>query len=147
MEHPRLFEPGDPVVDRVRAICASYPECVEVEAWGRPTWRAGKKIFTVMGSSMERPHTIVFKPDPEERPALLQDDRFFVPPYFGPAGWLAMTLDDGVDWTLVAELVDASYRRVALKRQLAALDARESAHPRTGIVAESIRERSRDVRP
>jgi len=126
MEHPKVFEPRDAVVERVRTICADYPEFSEAEAWGRPTFRAGpKKLFVVMGSSMDRPHTMVFKPDPDERPALLEDDRFFVPPYFGPSGWLGMDLDLATsDWTFVAELVDTSYRQVALKRQLAALDGR-----------------------
>ncbi|MET4639803.1 putative DNA-binding protein (MmcQ/YjbR family) [Mycetocola sp. 2940] len=125
MEHPQVFEPADQVVDAVRDICADYPEYAEVEAWGRPTFRAGKKLFVVMGSSMDRPHSMVFKPDPDERPALLDDDRFFVPPYFGPAGWLGMDLTlDGTDWQFVAELIDTSYRQVALKRQLVALEER-----------------------
>jgi hypothetical protein len=68
---------------------------------------------------------MVFKPDPDERPALLGDDRFFVPPYFGSAGWLGMDLSlTGTDWQFAAELIDTSYRQVALKRQLAALDER-----------------------
>jgi predicted DNA-binding protein (MmcQ/YjbR family) len=125
MEHPQVFESGDRVVERVRTICADYPEFAEIEAWGRPTFRAGKKLFVVMGSSMDRAHSMVFKPDPDERPALLEDERFFVPPYFGPAGWLGMDLDEAAsDWTFVAELIDASYRQVALKRQLVALDTR-----------------------
>lgn len=125
MEHPRLFEPDDAVVDRVRQICAEYPEFAEAEAWGRPTFRAGKKLFAVMGSSMDRPHTLVFKPDPDERIALLEDARFFVPPYFGPGGWLGVDLERAqVDWEFVAELIDESYRQIALKRQIAALDAR-----------------------
>ena len=125
MEHPLLFESDDPVVDRVRGICVEYPEFAEKMAWGRPTFRAGSKLFVVMGSSMDRPHTMVFKPDPDERPALLEDDRFFVPPYFGPGGWLGIDLEhDQTDWDFVAELVDESYRQVALKRQIAALDER-----------------------
>jgi len=124
MEHPQLFAPGDPLVERVRALCMPYPESAEVEAWGRPTFRAGKKIFVTLGSSMERPHSIVFKPEPEERLAQLEDPRFFVPPYFGPAGWMATDIGSpNADWTLIAELIDTSYRQVALKRMLAALDA------------------------
>ncbi|WP_291057160.1 MmcQ/YjbR family DNA-binding protein [Herbiconiux sp.] len=123
MEHPQLFEPGDPVLERLRAICADYPESAEVEAWGRPTFRAGKKLFALAGAMMARPHSVVFKPDPEERPALLELPDVFVPPYFGPSGWLAIDLHDGTDWTFVAELLDTSYRQVALKRQIAALDA------------------------
>ena len=125
MEHPLLFASNDPIVDRVRGICAEYPEFAEKMAWGRPTFRAGAKLFVVMGSSMDRPHTMVFKPDPDERPALLEQDGFFVPPYFGPGGWLGIDLErPDTDWVFVAELVDESYRQVALKRQIAALELR-----------------------
>jgi len=123
MEHPKLFSPDDPLVERVRAVCLTYPESSEVEAWGRPTFRAGKKIFVTLGSSMERPHSIVFKPEPEERLAQLEDSRFFVPPYFGPGGWMATDIDTpDADWSLIAELIDTSYRQVALKRMLKAFD-------------------------
>ncbi|WP_382303737.1 MmcQ/YjbR family DNA-binding protein [Herbiconiux sp. UC225_62] len=124
MEHPKLFEPGDAVVDRLRALCADYPESVEIESWGRPSFRAGKKIYALAGAMMDRPHSLVFKPDPLEHPVLLERSDVFVPPYFGPSGWLAIDLDDSTDWTFVAELIDTSYRQVALKRQLSALEAR-----------------------
>jgi predicted DNA-binding protein (MmcQ/YjbR family) len=65
-----------------------------------------------------------FKPDSDERAALLADERFYSPPYFGPSGWLALDLEARpVDGDEVRELVDASYRQVALKRMLRALDA------------------------
>lgn len=121
--HPEVVDPQHPLVGRLRSICEAYPEAVEVNVWGRPTFRAGKKIFVVAGSSMTLPLSIVFKPDPTDDPALRQDPRIFVPPYFGASGWLAIPLDDDTDWDEIAELVDASYRQVALKRQLTALDA------------------------
>jgi predicted DNA-binding protein (MmcQ/YjbR family) len=124
MEHPKLFERDDAIVARIRSLCAGFPESAEVEAWGRPTFRAGKKIFVVAGATMEHPHTVVFKPDTEEHRALLELPMIFVPPYFGPSGWLAITIDDDTDWQFVAELIDTSYRQVALKRQLRALEAR-----------------------
>ncbi len=124
MEHPKLFAEHDPLVERLRALCETYPECVEAESWGRPTFRAGKKIFAFAGATMHRPSSVVFKPDPEEHRALLELDDVFVPPYFGPSGWLAIDITPTTDWTFLAELVDTSYRQVALKRQLAALDAR-----------------------
>jgi predicted DNA-binding protein (MmcQ/YjbR family) len=123
MEHPKVFTAGDPMVERIRSLCAGFPESIEIESWGRPTFRAGKKIFAVAGATMDRPHTLVFKPDPQEHPALLELPSIFVPPYFGPGGWLAIEVDDDTDWVFVAELIDSSYRQVALKRQLAALDA------------------------
>ena len=124
-EHELVVDPHDPLVERVRAICMGFPETVEVQAWGRPTFRAGKKIFLVMGSSMEREYSIVFKPDPDDRPALVQDPRLFRPPYWGPFGWLGIDIDrPATDWTELAELIDASYRQVALVRQLKLLDSR-----------------------
>jgi hypothetical protein len=123
MEHPKLFEPDDLVVQRVRTLCLALPETYEVEAWGRPTFRIGKRVFAVAGSSMDRPHTMVFKPDVDERRALIEDPRFFIPPYFGPAGWLAIGLVlETTDWEEVGELAETSYRQVALKRQVKLLD-------------------------
>ena len=67
---------------------------------------------------------VVFKPEADEYPALAEDNRVFVPPYFGPGGWLALDFTAAdVDWAEVGELMDGSYRQVALKRMLKALDA------------------------
>ncbi|UYM06814.1 MmcQ/YjbR family DNA-binding protein [Solicola gregarius] len=123
MAHPRMYEDDDPLLAKVRSVCRDFPECREVEAWGRPTFRAGKKIFTVYSTDDEHDHSLVFKPEPGERAALVQDPRFYAPPYFGPSGWLALDLvATPPDWTEVAELAEASYRQVALKRMLRALD-------------------------
>lgn len=121
--HPEVVDPQHPLVVRLREICLRYPEAIEVRAWGRPTFRAGKKIFAFAGASMDAPLSLVFKPDPDDAPALRQDARIFSPPYFGPSGWLAIELDRVGDWREVAELIDSSYRQVALVRQLKALDA------------------------
>lgn len=123
MDHPRMYDDADPLLAHLRLVAARFPESVEIEAWGRPTFRAGRKIFAVYGASSDHPHAVVFKPDPDERPALLGDPRFLVPPYFGPSGWLALDLSDGVDWDEVHELLDSSYRAVALVRMLRVLDA------------------------
>jgi hypothetical protein len=45
-----------------------------------------------------------------------QPDRFYIPAYIGPKGWVALRLDVGeVDWDEVSELVSLSYRLVAPK--------------------------------
>jgi predicted DNA-binding protein (MmcQ/YjbR family) len=119
-----MYSDDDPYLDDVRRVCLALPEAVEVEAWGRPTFRAGVKgkMFAVFEGSDEHPYAIVFKPEPEERPALLQDERFYSPAYYGPSGWLAISLTaKEPDWDEIAELVTTSYRQVALKRQLRAL--------------------------
>lgn len=118
-----MYDDADPLLAELRSRCLTFPESAEVEAWGRPTFRAGKKIFAVFSGTEERPAGLIFKPEADERETLLQDERFYSPPYFGPGGWLALDLEAAtVDWEEVSELLDASYRQVALKRMLAALD-------------------------
>jgi predicted DNA-binding protein (MmcQ/YjbR family) len=118
-----MYEDDDPLLAELREVCLAFPEAVEVEAWGRPTFRAGKRIFAVFSGDDHHQHALVFKPEPEERPALLGDARFYTPPYFGASGWLALDLTAApLDWREVGELVECSYRQVALKRMLAALD-------------------------
>lgn len=118
-----MYSDDDPYLAELRAVCLALPEAVEVEAWGRPTFRAGK-IFATFSGVDDRPYGVIFKPEPGEHEALLNDPRFYAPPYFGPGGWLALDLDAAaVDWDEVGELVEASYRQIALKRMIAALDA------------------------
>ena len=123
MAHPRMYRDDDPYLADLRKVCLALPETAEVEAWGRPTFRAGKKMFAIFTGLVEERYSVVFKPDGAERPALMDDERFYVPPYYGPSGWLALDFTAAeVDWDEVAELVETSYRQVALKRMLAALE-------------------------
>jgi hypothetical protein len=124
MAHPRMYSDDDPYLAEVRELCLSFPEAVEVEAWGRPTFRAGN-MFCVFSGTDEHRSSLLLQADDEERPALLQDPRFYLAPYYRNAPWVAFDLDAApLDWTEVRELVETSYRRVALKRMLKALDAR-----------------------
>jgi predicted DNA-binding protein (MmcQ/YjbR family) len=51
-------------------------------------------------------------------------ERFFVPPYVGPKGWVGVYLDGKrVDWTLLSVLIEDSYCLIAPKRLAARLDA------------------------
>lgn len=131
MAHPVMFDDQDPLLIRLRGICAALPGVEEQISHGRPVFRA-KKIVAVFGGSeklapgdhRQVPAALLFKPDPEEREALLGDDRFFVPAYYGPSGWLALDLADAdLDWTEVAELVEDSYRAIAPPTLVAQLDA------------------------
>lgn len=122
--HPRRYDDNDPYLAELRELALALPEATEVEAWGRPTFRAGR-IFASFSSDDLHSYALVVKPDPGDRDALLGDARFYLPPYFGPGGWVALDLEAApVDWSEVAELLEASYRQVALKRMIAALDAR-----------------------
>jgi len=125
MAHPRMYSDDDPYLADLRKVCLALPESAEVEAWGRPTFRAGKKLFAVFAGDDDHDYAAIFKPEMAERPALLEDPRFYVPAYFGPSGWLALDFTAAkVDWDEVVELMESSYRQVALKRMLKALDDR-----------------------
>lgn len=119
-----IFPPDHPLVVRMRELCAPYPEAAEVISHGRCTFRAGKRQFAIVGAAHDDVGAVQFIPDDLERPALLGRDDVFVPPYEGAYGWLALRVEaDSGDWELLAELLDTSYRRVALQRQLRALEA------------------------
>jgi len=134
MAHPVMFTDDDPGLAELRAIALALPGAEEKVSHGRPTFRA-KKIFAAFGGSeklspgnhRQVPSALIFTPDAADLPAIDQDPRFFVPAYYGPVGGRAIDLDDpDVDWTEIAELVDASYRMIATKRLIAELDARIS---------------------
>ena len=122
MAHPRMYDDADPLLVRLRGLCQVLPGTVEKESWGRPTFRAPTKIYAVYGSGLDHPTALLLKPDADERPALLEDGRFFPPPYFGPAGWLALDLDHDVDWVEISELLTSSYLQVAPPKLVRELD-------------------------
>lgn len=122
MSHPRMYSDDDPYLADLRRLALALPEVVEVEAWGRPTFRAGKKIFSIFTGLNEERYSLVFRPEDADRPALVEDTRFYSPKYWGPSGWLALDFTAApVDWNEVAELLEGSYRQVANKRMLAKL--------------------------
>ena len=126
MPHPRMYSDDDPHLDWVRRVCLALPEAVEVEAWGWPSFRAGAKgkMFAIYDNHGETGYALTVKADPAERAALMEDKRFFQPWYWGARGWLALDLvSTEPDWAEVAELVETSYRQVALTRQRKALEA------------------------
>jgi hypothetical protein len=49
-------------------------------------------------------------------------DRFFVPPYVGPSGWVGVWLDRKVDWRELADLLRDAYLLAAPKRLASALE-------------------------
>ncbi len=118
---PRRSPPGP--LDRVRSICLAFPEAEERPFGGHtaPAFRVRDKIFLMTsedGTSMtlkapEGVQAILVASDPE---------RFFVPKYVGPKGWVGIRLGHiaAADWDELAELITESYCLTAPKR-LAAL--------------------------
>jgi len=125
-----MFDDDDPVLARVRELAADLPGSAEKVSHGRPAFFT-TKVFAYYGGSLkvdgdwqQHPHAVVVLPDDDDRIALLEDERCFVPAYLGPTGWLGIDLTEAADWDEVAELLDASYRLTAPRRLVAELDAR-----------------------
>ena len=116
--------------ERLRAICLVLPEAVEAgfgDHEDHPTFRVRNKVFTWYSGGPEgRPERAAWvkaAPGVQQELVASDPDRFFVPPYLGPRGWVGVRLQvPDVDWTEVAELVLDSYRLVAPKRLAMQLD-------------------------
>lgn len=109
--------------EKLRAICLAFPEAVEKETWGDPTFRVRGKIFAMEKRGDGR-ISVWCKSTPDSRDVLLlaAPSLFFVPPYVGSKGWIGMRLDDDPDWQEVASIVRESYRLIAPRRLARLLD-------------------------
>ena len=109
---------------RLRKICLALPEAHEVEAWGAPTFRVRNKLFAMFASgSSHHGHgrdAVWCKAAPGNQAVMIEaaPERFFVPPYVGPGGWIGVWLDGDADWAEVGELMRDAYRLIAPKRLL-----------------------------
>lgn len=111
------------VLQRLRALSLSFPEASERSSWGHPNFRAGRKVFAAFERVKGRP-SIAFRLDRAEVARLLRRQQFFATPY-GRGLWVSIWADTRLDWRLISKLLDRSYRVVALKRMISALEARE----------------------
>ena len=124
-----MFDPDDPVLARVRAIAFGFPGTAEKTSHGRPAFYT-KKVYTYYGGSVRRdagdwiqyPQSVMLLLDSDERAALVDDARTFVPAYMGPSGWLGLDLTLDPDFDEVAELMELSFRRTAPARLIRQLD-------------------------
>jgi predicted DNA-binding protein (MmcQ/YjbR family) len=115
-----LVKKESPTLDRLRALCLSYPEASEAASWGHPNFKAGKKVFVAWEHIKARP-SIAFRLEPKDVERLLTRKQFFETPY-GRGQWVSLWAEGDLDWKAVTDLVDRSYRVVALKRMIGALD-------------------------
>ena len=131
MGHPIMFDDADPVLIRVRELALAFPDAAEKVSHGIPAFYT-TKVFAYYGGSIKidgeyRRHdqSLLLLLPPEEREALLGEERCYMPAYLGPYGWVGVILGDDTDWDEVGELLDASYRQTASVRRIARLDARD----------------------
>ncbi len=114
----------DIALDRVRQVCLALPETSETGSWGHPNFRAGKRTFVTFEWISGRA-SIAFRLPDEDIERLLRKNRFFATPY-GRGQWVSTWADGKLNWSFVEDLIERSYRCVALKRMIRALEWRDS---------------------
>lgn len=100
---------------RVRDLALGLPDATERETWGQTTYRVRERVFAVASPGHD---SITVKVPSGMRDVFCESDpeRFFVPAYFGPKGWVALRLEAHTDWDEVRDLVEGSYCLIAPKR-------------------------------
>jgi predicted DNA-binding protein (MmcQ/YjbR family) len=111
----------EPRLARITKICLALPEATREVMGSHAGFRVRKKVFAYFLNDHHGDGivSVCARVLPGDNTALIaaQPERFYLPAYIGPRGWVALRLDRGaVDWKEVAELVKTSYQLVAPKR-------------------------------
>ena len=110
----------DKVLRRVRALCLALPETTERSSWGHPNFRAGRRTFVTFEWIKGTPSVALrLGRAGVNRRARVRGT--FVTPY-GRGDWLSLKADRQLNWALLQTLIVESYKLVALKRMLTALE-------------------------
>jgi YjbR len=117
------------LLEQVRAICLGLPEVHEERAWVGTRWCIRKHTFAhivpitdawppayVKAAGTPGPtNVLTFRtPEPEFYEEGRAGDRYFWPGWF--PNLVGLFLDDDIDWSEVAELLEDSYRLLAPRR-------------------------------
>lgn len=109
--------------DDIRAIALALPGASERASYGgRPSWRAGDRMFTWIRDDPEA--LVVWVDGEDEKAALLEDDptTFFTTPHYDGEPIVLVRLD-AVDGDVARALVTESWRLRAPRRLVARWEA------------------------
>ncbi|VAV88373.1 Phosphoribosylglycinamide formyltransferase [hydrothermal vent metagenome] len=114
------------LLKQVRTHALALPETHERESFGTPGWRVGSEKTGKYFAYFSRRHfgdtgiSIFVKTSGlDEQTALLdaEPELYFLPKFYGKAGWIAIRLDIGrTDWDHITDWLAKSWRMVAPKR-------------------------------
>lgn len=122
-----MMKKEDPRLTRLTAIANALPEAARTDMGDHASFTVRKKVFAYFLNNHHGDGIVAVscKVMPGDNTALAaaNPERFYLPAYIGPRGWVALRLDVGaVDWEEVEELLKDSYRRVAPKILAARVD-------------------------
>ena len=121
-----MVRPTPAILGRLRKLVQALPRTAEVVAWGEPTFRVNNRIFAYYADASTHHgfgRTSVWVKAAAGTQDLLvaaDPDRFFVPPYVGPKGWVGIRLDKRPPWKTVAAMLEDAWRLTAPKTLLKA---------------------------
>ncbi len=101
-------------LEKLSAICLALPQAVRENQLSHASFRVTKKVFVYYLNNHHGDGivTVCCKvlPGDNERLIAANPQKFIMPAYIGPRGWVGLRLDRStVDWVEVKELVHGSY--------------------------------------
>ena len=119
----------DPVRARLLEFALSFPDAVEDHPWDETVAKVRKKVFVFFGGDPSRDR-ITVKLVESHGHALSIEGAEPTGYGLGKSGWVTVPVDaDGVDRDLLCEWIEESYRIVAPKSLVAALDGSAERSP------------------
>jgi hypothetical protein len=105
-------------------ICLALPEATREDKHSHAAFLVGKKTFAYYLNDHHGDNiiSVCCKVLPGENTFLVESgpDRFYLPAYIGPRGWIGLRMDRAaLNWAEVKELIQGSYLQVAPKRLVA----------------------------
>lgn len=114
-------------LERLRAIALALPETAERLSHGSPGFHiVGGKFFAYIWHNHHNDGetAVMVKTTGRDEQAMLIEadpDFYYVPPYLGPSGWVAMRVGrPDTDWDRIGDRVAISWELVAPRRLLEA---------------------------
>ena len=109
--------------DTLSGICLALPGAVREKMDSHAAFKVGKKVFVYYLNDHHGDGIVGFcckvLPGDNEQLIAANPQKFYMPAYVGPRGWVALRLDRRtVDWPEVKELVRCSYMLTAPKKLL-----------------------------
>lgn len=109
------------LMERVRKICMALPGTTEKLSHGEPTWFVNKRTYAMFDNNHHNiGHVGVWVNAPEgaqEALVAAEPQHFFRPPYVGVKGWIGIRLDSGLDWKMVASLLEQAHPVTSAKKR------------------------------
>ena len=120
-------------LERVRELCLSLPEASERPSHGAPTFfvRDKRAFVMVLTDHHGDGRFALWCAAPRELQGVLvagDPEAFFVPPYVGHRSWVGVRLDRGLEWDVVAGVIEDAYAEIAPAKLVEA--ARRAAEER-----------------